>query len=124
MEITTIPLIGTVILVLICLFLILSPFFKFSFTNSFFQQDGSESYNEKSGLMSTINEIEFEYQMKKISEEDYLSLTKKYETMIAKLMKEEEKINEEVDLKLLKEVEAEIEQEIKNRKAKQGGTKV
>jgi len=124
MEITTIPLIVTVILVLLCLFLILSPFFKFSIANGFFQQSSEENYNEKSGLMSTINEIEFEYQMKKISKEDYVALTKKYETMIAKLMKEEEKINEEIDEKLLKEVEAEIEDEIKKRMMKQGGTKV
>ncbi|HJV16612.1 MAG TPA: hypothetical protein VJ546_04375 [Bacillales bacterium] len=119
-DISIISLAFTLILALGCLFLILSPLFKWdAFLN--FTPAGQDLSQTKEALFTTLNEIEFEYKMDKISHVDYKNLKKQYESQIAEIMKEEEyQIDNKVDKDLLAEVEREIEATIKNYNKKKG----
>lgn len=109
-DISIISMIFTAALALIALFLILAPFFKLDT----FIQIGSKDQDlvtTKQALLTTLNEIEFEYKMDKISHTDYKNLKKQYETEVAKIMKEEEQqiVATDIDKDLMAEVEKEIE---------------
>lgn len=120
MEITVLSMISSAVLVLVCLFLIISPFFK-SELNLFQTVLDLSAYENKAALMSTLNEIEFEHKMHKISDEDYKKLKKQYELLISNLLKQEGKMEpEKVDKVVLKEIEAEIEIELRKRQEEQG----
>lgn len=115
-DISIISMILTAALVLGCLFLILAPLFKW---DVYLQPQASESNvaNEKEVLFTTLNEIEFEYKMHKLSESDYKKLKKQYETQIAKIMKEDEgKLTKSVDSSIMAEVEREIQTAMKRNK--------
>lgn len=122
MEISIISMVFTAILVLSCLFLILSPFFKW---DSYLQvqETKQDMTTGKEGLLTTLNEIEFEYKMDKLSETDYMKLKKQYELEVSKLMKlEEQQYGKAADDSILAEVEREIEEVLKqNKKKKEGG---
>jgi hypothetical protein len=119
-DITVISMIFTTILALACLFLILSPLFKWDA----YLQVGSKSEDigaTKEALLTTLNEIEFEYKMDKISHADYKILKKQYETEVATIMKEEEQqMQPNVDKDLMDEVEKEIEAQMNTYKNKKG----
>jgi hypothetical protein len=119
-DITVISMIFTTILALACLFLILSPLFKWDT----YIQVSSKSQDigaSKEALLTTLNEIEFEYKMDKISHADYKHLKKQYETEVSFIMKEEEQLMETIiDKDLMDEVEKEIESQMKNYKNKKG----
>ncbi|MBV7507436.1 hypothetical protein KW850_19535 [Bacillus sp. sid0103] len=118
-DITIISMIFTTILALACLFLILSPLFKW---DTYLQVSSkSKDINAtKEALLTTLNEIEFEYKMDKISHADYKQLKKQYETEVASIMKEEEIMHTNVDKELMDEVEKEIEAQMKTYKNKKG----
>ena len=119
-DITVISMIFTTILVLVCLFLILSPLFKW---DTYIQVSSKEKDigATKEALFTTLNEIEFEYKMDKISHADYKQLKKQYESEVASIMKEEEEVMEtNVDKDLMDEVEKEIEARMKTYKNKKG----
>jgi hypothetical protein len=119
-DITVISMIFTAILALACLFLILSPLFKWDayiHATSMGQDIGAS----KEALLTTLNEIEFEYKMDKISHADYKHLKKQYETEVAFIMKEEEQLMEtNIDKDLMDEVDKEIEAQMKTYKNKKG----
>lgn len=119
-DITVISMVFTALLALSCLFLILSPFFKWV---PYFH-GGTKSpdlVSTKEALLTTLNEIEFEYKMDKISHADYKSLKKQYESEVVSIMKEEEQMMEkDVDKDLMAEVEKEIEAQMKTYKNKKG----
>lgn len=121
-DISIISMVFTAVLVLSCLFLILAPLFKWE---SYVQLHSNEQDSAlgKEVLFSTLNEIEFEYKMDKISENDYQKLKKQYESQIAKIMKTDElKVEKTVDPEILAEVEREIEATMKlNKDKKEGG---
>jgi len=109
-DISIISMIFTAALALIALFLVLAPFFKLDT----FIQIGSKDQDlvtTKQALLTTLNEIEFEYKMDKISHADYKNLKKQYETEVSKIMKEEEQqiVATNIDKDLMAEVEKEIE---------------
>jgi hypothetical protein len=119
-DITVISMIFTTILALACLFLILSPLFKW---DTYIQVSSKEKDigATKEALFTTLNEIEFEYKMDKISHADYKQLKKQYESEVASIMKEEEEVMEtNVDKDLMDEVEKEIEAQMKTYKNKKG----
>jgi hypothetical protein len=121
MEISVLSMIASAVLVLVCLFLIISPFFK-NEMNLFHPVADLSAYENKTALMTTLNEIEFEHKMHKISDEDYKKLKKQYEILLSDILKEEEQlVQKEVNHDVLKEVEAEIELELRKRKEEQGG---
>jgi hypothetical protein len=120
MEISIISMVLTAVLVLSCLFLIISPFFKWDAYIQFSgnQQDSSMS---KEALLTTLNEIEFEYKMDKISESDYKKLKKQYELEVSKLMKSDEKrLDKAINADVMAEVEREIEEALSRNKKKEG----
>jgi hypothetical protein len=119
-DISIISMAFTAILALGCLFLILSPLFKWD-AYLHLNTTGQDLSQLKESLLTTLNEIEFEYKMDKISHIDYKNLKKQYESQIASIMKDEEfQIDNKVDKDLLAEVEREIEATIKNYNNKKG----
>jgi hypothetical protein len=120
-EISIISMIFTAALVLICLFLVLAPFFSFdSYLN--FASKGEDAASSKEVLLSTLNELEFEYKMDKISHADYKNLKKQYESQVVSIMKdEEEQLTEQtIDKDLMAEIESEIEATMNSYKNKKG----
>jgi hypothetical protein len=118
-DISIISIVFTAALALGCLYLILSPLFKW---DSFLQaSNGQDLSATKESLLSTLNELEFEYKMDKISHADYKNLKRQYEEQVALIMKEEEEvIASHVDKDLMAEVEKEIEDQMKSYKTKKG----
>lgn len=122
MEISIISMVLTAVLVLCCLFLILAPFFKW---DGFLKSDDhhEEKTSDKEALLTTLNEIELEHKMGKLSDSDYKNLKKQYETEVSKILKAEEsnvKIN--INASVMADVEREIEAALKrNRSKKEGG---
>lgn len=118
-DISIISMIFTAILALGCLFLILSPLFKWDLYLQF-NSKSQDFEGTKESLLTTLNELEFEYKMDKISHADYKNIKKQYEDQVAIIMKEEELIDTNVDHDLMAEVEKEIEAQMKSSKDKKG----
>jgi biopolymer transport protein ExbD len=120
-EISIIPMIFTAALVLICLFLVLAPFFSWDSYLSFANK-GQDSATNKEMLLSTLNELEFEYKMDKISHADYKNLKKQYEAQVVSIIKDEEEqmTSRTIDKDLMAEIESEIEASIKSYQNKKG----
>jgi hypothetical protein len=123
-DISTISMIFTAVLALGCLFLAISPLFKW---DSYLKLSTNveDLSHTKETLLSTLNEIEFEYKMDKISQVDYKNLKRQYEEQIAVLMKEEEEelTKQPIDKDLMAEVEREIATAIKSHSTKKGDKK-
>lgn len=120
-EISIVSMIFTAALVLICLFLVLAPFFSLDSYLSFANK-GQDSATNKEVLLSTLNELEFEYKMDKISHADYKNLKKQYESQVVSIMKDEEEqmTSQTVDKDLMAEIEKEIEASMKSYQNKKG----
>jgi hypothetical protein len=120
-EISIVSMIFTAALVLICLFLVLAPFFSLNSYLSFANK-GQDSATNKEVLLSTLNELEFEYKMDKISHADYKNLKKQYEAQVVSIMKDEEEqmTSQIVDKDLMAEIEREIEASMKSYQNKKG----
>ena len=120
-EISMVSMIFTAALVLICLFLVLAPFFSLNSYLSFANK-GQDSATNKEVLLSTLNELEFEYKMDKISHADYKNLKKQYEAQVVSIMKDEEEqmTSQAVDKDLMAEIEREIEASMKSYQNKKG----
>ncbi|MCM3665459.1 hypothetical protein M3204_13655 [Mesobacillus subterraneus] len=119
-DFSVVSMIFTAILTLGCIFLVLVPLFGW---DSYFTVKTSNSFspNEKEVLMTTLNEIEFEYNMGKLSKKDYMELKKQYELQAAAVMKNEAGIVEtSFDQKLLDDVEKEIQQAMLQYKKNKG----
>ncbi|MFS0776018.1 hypothetical protein ABC255_08435 [Neobacillus sp. 3P2-tot-E-2] len=123
-EISMVSMIFTAALVLICLFLVLAPFFSLNSYLSFANK-GQDSATNKEVLLSTLNELEFEYKMDKISHADYKNLKKQYEAQVVSIMKDEEEqmTSQSVDKDLMAEIEREIEASMKSYQNKKGEEK-
>lgn len=50
----------------------------------------SDLEKDKEAIFTTLNEIEFDYRMKKLAEEDYQILKEKYQRLAVQVLKEEE----------------------------------
>lgn len=118
-DISIISMIFTAVLALGCLFLILSPLFKWD-SYLQFNSKSQDFEGTKESLLTTLNELEFEYKMDKISHADYKNIKKQYEDQVAIIMKEEELIDTNVDHDLMAEVQKEIEAQMKSYKGKKG----
>lgn len=122
-DISIISMVFTAVLVLGCLFLILSPLFKWDAYLQFGIKS-ADSASMKEALFTTLNEIEFEYKMDKISENDYKILKGQYESQIAAIMKADEQAAEQqVDKGLMAEIDHEIEVAMQGHKKKKGEEK-
>ncbi|WP_210365892.1 hypothetical protein [Bacillus sp. REN3] len=121
-EISVISMLVTAVLALGCLFLVLAPIFQW---NSLLTVKSHSNYapSEKEVLLTTLNELEFEYKMEKLSTKDYIALKKQYEAQVAAVMKNEaEPEKAKIDEDLLAEVEREIQQAMQQHKEEKGGS--
>ena len=122
---TVLSIIVAAILVLLSLYLVLSPYFKGDLHLFADHEHEEDEQNERKALLSTLNEIELDFKMKKISEADYKKLSKHYESLLVSQMKKLEESTSEnettIQKNLLQDIEDEIEQELaQHRKAKGG----
>jgi len=71
-------------------YFLLTPFFRkhFGVEAAFSSNGHQELTHEKQLLLSEVREIEFDYQMGKLSEEDYQTLTHEYKLRAAKVLKQ------------------------------------
>jgi hypothetical protein len=119
-EISIISMILTAILALICLFLVAAPYFTWGglFND---EAEGEIPVNSKEVLLTTLNELEFEHKMDKLSDTDYYQLKKQYEIQVTKIMKDEERSsNAKIDDDLMAEVEREIAEATRNYRKQKG----
>jgi len=119
--ISIISMLLTAVFVLGCLYLVLMPLFK---EDTFLDHTKKSHTNAgtKEALLTTLNEIEFEYKMDKMSEADYRQLKRQYETQVAKIMRDEENAeSRKIDDELMAEVEREIEASMKQKRKKGEG---
>ncbi len=122
-DISVVSMFFTAVLVLGCLFLAISPLFKWDSYLKLNSQSEDLTVT-KEMLMTTLNEIEFDYKMDKISQVDYKNLKKQYEVQIASIMKEEEEfVEHKIDKDLMDEVEREIQEAMKSKQKEKGGRK-
>lgn len=82
--------ISTAAIVLLCMYLIISPYLRRNEHGKI--NDADNHHNEETvdmkALMATLNEIEFDFISRKISEKDYHRLSRQYESMISRAMHE------------------------------------
>lgn len=119
-EISIISMMLTAILALVCLFLVAAPYFTW---NGLFNEQtaGEVPVSSKEVLLTTLNELEFEHKMDKLSDTDYYYLKKQYEIQVTKIMKEEEGVSsEKIDNDIMAEVEREIEEATRNFRKQKG----
>jgi len=81
--------------------------------------------HEKEAVLTTINEIEFDYRMNKLSEDDYEILKSQYKQRALEILQEEETADLETESPGIKEqakaetdIEDEIEQELRELRKK------
>ena len=73
-----------------------------------------EQSNSKDTILATINEIEFDFQMQKLTKDDYLYLINQYKSMAVKLLQESDKQESNKADDLIKAIEREIELDLGN----------
>ncbi|MFZ5944073.1 MAG: hypothetical protein ACOYVD_08175 [Bacillota bacterium] len=82
-------------------FLILWPFLKKEVDIDYFLESNSDEFKKRELLFSTLGEIEFDYKMNKLSEEDYKQLKLIHQEQAVKILDQEDK---EVEYELQKEL--------------------
>ncbi|MBB5174801.1 hypothetical protein [Texcoconibacillus texcoconensis] len=81
--------IASILIIALCLYFILVPFFL---TNKKLDTVSIEDDTDQltiEEVYATLNELEMEYNMKKLTDHEYKTLKKKYQRLAAKMMKEE-----------------------------------
>lgn len=109
-----------IIMIGVSAFLILRPFLLTDHPAARFDDASNETAVEKETVFSTLNEIEFDYKMNKLSEQDYKTLTARYKAMAARLIREGETASKtknsgqaaSVRNKLENDIEREIEEAV------------
>ncbi|MHB1421046.1 MAG: hypothetical protein ACYCX4_15950 [Bacillota bacterium] len=84
---------------------------------------------QKESVFTTLGEIEFDYRMKKLSEDDYNMLKNRYRKQAVNILQAEEEVKldlvnnfpDTLEAEIEKEIEAEVEQELS--KLQQSGKK-
>ena len=118
-----------ILVVAVAVWLVAAPLLKEE-TAPRYALEMDDAEREKESIFTTLGEIEFDYRMQKLEEDDYESLRRKYRSKAVSILKEEE--NEQLqgmddslnDAKLeeeiAKEIEKEIEKEIQALKEQKG----
>lgn len=118
MEIVT-----SVLIVAFCLYLVVTPLLKKKeATTAVELKDDTDQISLKN-IYATLNELEMDFHMKKLSEEDYKNSKAQYEKIAAEVL-EEEKIKEEKAAPInnaTKAIEKEIEEELAKLRKERGG---
>lgn len=107
-----------------CLYLVITPLLKPKQSAKEFGNI-EEEFDEITiqNVYATLNELEMDYNMQKLSDEDYQKLKSEYEhlaaALIAKEKKQEEKVSKN-DQNLAMDIESEIEEELKKLRKERG----
>ncbi|MDQ0154105.1 hypothetical protein [Robertmurraya andreesenii] len=80
-------LIASSIMILTCLYFIISPFFTGKEGKLTEANTGEDTFTLEA-IYGAVNELEMDYLMKKISEADYTSLKEQYQLLAAGMMKQ------------------------------------
>lgn len=107
-------------IIVTCLYFIVSPFF----TSKREGANGVREENEMTSLeavYATVNELEMDYLMKKIKEEDFKALKEKYQSLAIELMNREKKsMTRKSDRNKTEKAELEILDEIRKLRSGKG----
>lgn len=108
-------LIISAVVIITCVYFVISPFFA----KEEVVADGMNSASKGKtieAIYGAVNELEMDFLMKKISEDDFTEMKNKYQSMAAELLSKEREIGanskqkhqseDEIDEELLKELEA------------------
>lgn len=100
-------------IVISCFYFIIAPFFT-SEEKSVAYAQGNDSEMPLEMIYETVNELEMDYLMKKISKEDFESMKKRYQALAAGYLKQEsdiktnqsrkQPIDDETEREILKEL--------------------
>ena len=120
-----IVLVGSAILLMISFYWIVKPLRSYDEN----LHESEEDRDEKEVVFSTLNEIEFDFRTKKISEEDYQNLKYDYEQEAMHLLRQQEidmddyEVNQELEAEIEQEIEREIELELEKELGKRSRSK-
>lgn len=105
-------LIATSVIILTCFYFIIIPFFqvKIEVAGSYVMEEEQLTLED---VYSAVNELEMDYLMKKVTEQDFNQLKDKYQMLAAKLMNQEvkmvtaktKKVDESLELEIYHELE-------------------
>lgn len=112
-----ISIIASIMLVLGCLYLILSPFTQKSSSVVKDEVKTTDDHVNKQELYATLNEIEMDYKMNKLSEEDYQKMKKSYELLVAEILRKETSLEgknavQKESIEYIQKIEDEIDAEL------------
>ncbi|WP_102345485.1 hypothetical protein [Bacillus sp. Marseille-P3661] len=113
-----VTIIASALLVIGCLYIIFSPFMQRTVDNIDHQVMAFDDALTKKELYATLNEIEMDYKMHKLSEIDYRTMKSTYEKMVADIMKSETRITSKISSmpnvheEVIQQIENEIETEL------------
>ncbi len=111
----------SLLIVAFCLYLVASPLLRKKDAQLALEiTDDTDEFSIKN-IYATLNELEMDYHMKKLSEEDYLKLKSQYERIAAELLEKQKGEETSSDTHLMKEIEAEIEEELAKLRKERGG---
>ncbi|NDI33825.1 hypothetical protein [Chengkuizengella sediminis] len=99
-----------------CLYMVLSPFFHQKILTNVDLKKSSDNEVIKKEFYATLNEIEMDYKMNKLSEYDYKQLKKEVELFFIELLRDEDQLSElpkeKENKQILEEIQSEIEIEL------------
>lgn len=105
------PMVTAILISLFCLLLLILPFFEKKEWDSTKRTGENEGYT-KEELYATLNELELDYNMNKISDDDFARLKGEYEGIIARIMKKEQRMEKVMLSNLSKAEQNELENEL------------
>jgi hypothetical protein len=106
-------LIASSVIILTCFYFIIIPFFQVK-TKTAGTYVMEEEHLTLEDVYSAVNELEMDYLMKKVAEQDFNQLKDKYQMLAAKLMNQEVKMVTTSVKKVDETAELEIYQELEN----------
>lgn len=112
----------SILIVAFSLYLVVTPLLRKTKTQlNVTIKDDTDDISLKS-IYATLNELEMDYHMKKLSEEDYQKLKAQYENYAAELLEKQEKKEKKAtnNDSLMKDIEAEIEEELAKLRKERG----
>ncbi|MBM4762630.1 hypothetical protein [Bacillus sp. B15-48] len=99
-------------IILTCFYFIVSPFFTTNESGMSIEEEAEENLTLES-VYGAVNELEMDYLMKKMNEQDFLQLKQQYQLLATELLSQENNLKkdrlntdaEEAELELLRELQ-------------------
>ncbi|MFS1513695.1 hypothetical protein VQL36_14825 [Chengkuizengella sp. SCS-71B] len=111
-----IVLLTSALMIIGCLYMVLSPFFHQKIFTDGDLKKSSDNEVIKKEFYATLNELEMDYKMNKLSEYDYKHLKEEVELFFIELLRDEDQLPELLEEKenkqILEEIQSEVEIEL------------